>query len=79
MHTIIGTYEVKTHLSNLLAKVRNGSEFTITHYGTPVAKLVPISRDRGKIDKAISKLKEIRKGCRLNGLKIKDLLNEGRK
>ena len=37
----VGAYEAKTHLSELLRKVRAGSRFTITQRGEAVADLVP--------------------------------------
>lgn len=35
--------------------------------------------DNAKIKDAIARMDELRKGVRLDGLKIKDLINEGRK
>ena len=37
----IGTYETKTHLADVLRRVRQGQGFTITQRGEPVADLVP--------------------------------------
>jgi prevent-host-death family protein len=37
----IGSYETKTHLADLLRRVREGQGFTITQRGEPVADLVP--------------------------------------
>ena len=37
----IGTFEAKTHLSELLARVSKGESIRITRRGIPVAKLVP--------------------------------------
>ena len=37
----IGSYETKTHLADLLRRVRAGQGFTITQRGEPVADLVP--------------------------------------
>lgn len=39
----IGAFEAKTHLSDLLEKVRLGQTFCITRRGIPVAELRPIS------------------------------------
>lgn len=35
--------EAKTHLSRILEAVQQGEEITITRYGVPVARLVPIT------------------------------------
>ena len=37
----IGSYETKTHLADVLRRVRQGEGFTITQRGEPVADLVP--------------------------------------
>lgn len=37
----VGAYEAKTHLPDLLRRVRAGQRFTITQRGQPVADLVP--------------------------------------
>jgi Antitoxin Phd_YefM, type II toxin-antitoxin system len=36
----IGVYEAKTHLPNLLERVRKGERFVITRHGQPVAELI---------------------------------------
>jgi prevent-host-death family protein len=42
----VGTYEAKTRLSQLLARVAAGETVTITSRGKPVARLVPVEQDR---------------------------------
>jgi prevent-host-death family protein len=75
----IGTFEAKTHLTQLLDRVAAGEEITITRHGTPIARLVPVNpTSPRRIREAIAKLKEFSKGQTLGGLKIKDLINEGR-
>ena len=37
----IGSYETKTHLADVLRRVRQGEGFTITQRGEPVADLLP--------------------------------------
>jgi prevent-host-death family protein len=75
----IGTHEAKTHLSELLARVRQGEEFLITHRGEPVAKLVPaLQASKDQIRLVISEMKEIRERNRLGGLKIREMIEEGR-
>jgi prevent-host-death family protein len=77
----IGAYEAKTHFSALLEKVEAGEEFTITKHGNPVARLVPIKKalstaERSKIiDAWINRPDK----PTLGGLKIRDLINEGRR
>ena len=77
----IGAYEAKTHFSALLEKVEAGEEFTITRHGTPVAKLVPIKKELTPEErrKIIEAWKNRLDKPTLGGLKIRDLINEGRK
>ncbi len=76
----VGSYEAKTHLPRLLDEVAKGEEITITKHGVPVAVLVPPSEARRRsVDEVIEEIKEFRKGKTLGGLKIKDLVEEGRR
>jgi prevent-host-death family protein len=78
---VVGAYEAKTHFSELLERVASGEEITITRHGTPVARLVPAKRVSTPESrrKAIEQMRERSKGLSLGGLKIKDLINEGRR
>jgi prevent-host-death family protein len=73
-------FEAKNRLSELLAQVARGVEVTITKRGVPVAKLVPAAPtfDREKAQRAAAGLREASKGATLGGIKIKDLVDEGR-
>jgi len=42
MTATVGAFEAKTHLSELLARVEEGEQITITKHGRPVARLTPI-------------------------------------
>ena len=76
----VGSYEAKTHLPRLLDEVAGGEEITITKHGVPVAVLVPPPEKRRRSTReVIEELKEFRKGNTLGGLKIKDLIEEGRR
>ena len=76
----IGAFEAKNRLSELLQLVENGQEVTITRHGKAVARLVPADDvGRDKVKEALEWLKRTRKERRLDGLTIKELINEGRK
>ncbi|MCB1937105.1 MAG: type II toxin-antitoxin system Phd/YefM family antitoxin [Nitrosomonas sp.] len=76
----VGAFEAKTHLSSLLKRVAQGEEIVITRHGKPLARLVPIDvADRSQTDRVIAKLKELRKGCNLNGLSWQELRDQGRR
>jgi len=77
----VGAYEAKTHLSELLEKVEAGDEITITKHGAPVAKLVPVKKETSPEERAaaIKRIQTLANGLSLGGLKIKDLISEGRR
>jgi prevent-host-death family protein len=76
----IGAFEAKTKLGTLLDWVSNGEEVLITRRGVAVARLVPVGprSDQEKAQRAVEGLIEARRGVTLNGLNVKDLINEGR-
>jgi prevent-host-death family protein len=76
----IGSYEAKTHLSELLERVEAGQEITITKHGAPVAKLVPVKKGASREERiaAVERIQKLSAGLSLKGLKIKDLISEGR-
>ncbi len=78
---IVGAYEAKTHLSELLEKVEAGEEITITKHGAPVAKLVPVKKVASLEERsaAIMRIQKLAKGLSLGGLRVKDLIGEGRR
>ena len=67
----IGAFEAKTKLGQLLDRVEAGEEIVITRRGKVVARLVPPGE-------AARRIREMRKGVTLGGLRIKDLVSEGR-
>jgi len=81
-HSIVGAFDAKTHLSELLDRAEKGETITITRHGKPVARLVPADDEAGRARRraAIEKLKELRKGNTLGeDLTLKDLINDGRR
>lgn len=78
---VVGAYEAKTHFSELLEKVAQGEEITITRHGHPVAKLVPMTRESTPERRrwAIEGIKKFRERNLLGGLDIKELITEGRR
>jgi prevent-host-death family protein len=78
---LIAAYEAKTHFSDLLERVESGEELTITRHGTPVARLVPIRRKTTPEQRraAIEGMRQLAKGLNLRGLRVADLIREGRR
>jgi prevent-host-death family protein len=76
-----GAYDAKTHFSDLLNRVAKGETITITKHGVPVAKLVPIESEATKpnVKEVIEQLRKFREGHKLDGLSIRELIDEGRR
>jgi len=76
----IGAFEAKNKFGQLLDWVEAGDEVVITRRGKIVARLVPpaeaIDPEAGIA--AAARIRARRRGVTLGGLKIKDLINEGR-
>lgn len=76
----VGSYEAKTHLPRLLDEVEKGERITITKHGRPVAVLIPPGLGRvADADALVQRIRELRRGNRLNGLSIRELIDEGRR
>jgi prevent-host-death family protein len=81
--SLVGAYEAKTHLPQLLDRVEGGETITITRHGKPVARLVPAeSVKQTDVRAAVEEMKRFQKehGPTLGpGLTIRDLIQEGRR
>ena len=76
----IGAYEAKTHLPRLLDEVAKGERITITKHGQPVAVLVPPGAVRDlDVDAVMATMRAFRKAHALNGVTIRELIDEGRR
>jgi prevent-host-death family protein len=77
----VGAFEAKSRFGTLLDWVEQGEEVVITRRGRIVARLVPGSAgpDREAASEAVARIVARRAGVKLGGLKIKDLVNEGRR
>ena len=80
MHEV-GAFEAKNRLSELLRRAEAGEEIAITNRGRVVARLVPPAPalDREAARAAAARIRARRKGVRLGGLKLKELIVEGRR
>jgi prevent-host-death family protein len=75
----VGVYDAKTQLPRLLEQVERGETVTITRHGRPVAKLVPVGRSGRSVDETIAAIREARKSHRLDGVTVRELIDEGRR
>ena len=77
---MVGLFDAKTHLSALLKRVAQGEEYTITKHGTPVAFLGPAGNRPKKDPREVAdRIRALRKGARLKGLTVRQLIEEGRR
>jgi prevent-host-death family protein len=79
MHEV-GAFEAKNNLAALLDEVERGDEVLITRRGKPVARLVPATSgfDREKARRTAQELLQASQGVTLGGLRIEDLVADGR-
>jgi prevent-host-death family protein len=78
----VNSSAAKTHLLQLLESVSRGEKILITHGGKPAAMLVPPPEAEAKdVKKVIEEFKAYskRQGRTLDGLSIRDLIEEGRR
>ena len=77
----VGAFEAKNTLGHLLDLAEGGEEIVITRHGKEVARLVPPKSgfNRAEAREAGKRIREMSKGVTLGGLKIKDLISEGRR
>jgi prevent-host-death family protein len=76
----VGAYEAKTHLPRLLERVRKGERIIITRHGTAIAVLQPPEhREKGDPAEVIAEILKFREQQTLDGLTLRELIEEGRR
>ena len=76
----IGAFEAQTQLSHLLQRVQAGERFVITRHNRPVAELIPFHPHAAdKMREAIEGLKAFQDTHSLEGLSVRDMIEEGRR
>lgn len=76
----VGAYEAKTHLSQLLDRVSQGERIAILRHGVPVAVLHPTTFAQGApARETIAEIKRFRQGQRLDGLSVREMIEDGRR
>jgi prevent-host-death family protein len=77
----VGAFEAKTHLSELLERVRRGERITITRHGIPAAMLVPVAPEERKPLHAeiVEGMRRLRSRMKRGKVNVRELVNEGRR
>lgn len=78
----VAVFEAKSRLSEILAAVERGEEYTVTKHGKPIARIVP----SGQIDatamadarKLIARIKLTRKDSNLTDDELREAIEDGR-
>jgi prevent-host-death family protein len=77
---VLERYEADDSLNTVLQRVRTGQQVILTKHGVDVARVLPATpRDQGRVDAAVEGLRQFARSHSLGGLRIKDLVDEGRK
>jgi len=81
--TKIGSYEFKTHSSEILKLAESGETITITRHGKPIAQVIPFKENASTRRKAFEGLMELSKSFSASGRSIshdefKAWINSGR-
>lgn len=83
----IGSFEAKTHFSQLLSEVASSHEITITRHGKRIATLSPCEKtvdEVNLVEEAIRTIQRLSAEIKLNHpsqekLSIKEMIEEGRR
>ena len=79
MH-IIGAYEAKTHLPELLRRVEQGEKIMIARHGLPIAILSPVGTQAdADIQETISALKTLRSHHQRGDMTVTEMKNQDRR
>jgi prevent-host-death family protein len=75
----VGAYEAKTHLPRLLDRVFKGERIVITRHGTAIAVLQPLEHgEKADTAEVIAEILKFREQHALDGLTVRELIEEGR-
>jgi prevent-host-death family protein len=77
----VGAFEAKTHLSELLDRVKRGERITITRHGIPEAMLVPIGETGSGLThrEVVEGMRALRKRVKPDSMSVREMVREGRR
>lgn len=75
----IGSFDAKTHFSEIIQKVCQGEEYLITKNGKPVARILPPETSENRIKESVARILKRRGKYKSSQKEIKSLIAEGRK
>ena len=78
----VAVVEAKSRLSEILAAVEHGEEYTITKHGAPIARIIPAREvdpvSMAEAEELIARIKTSRKGSMLSEEEYREAVEEGR-
>ncbi|HEX4052625.1 MAG TPA: type II toxin-antitoxin system prevent-host-death family antitoxin [Tepidisphaeraceae bacterium] len=75
----IGSYELKTHLAQVLDDVEHGQSVIVTRHGKPIARILPSDRaQRQEASDAAEAIRNFPRSRLPEGVTIRGLIEEGR-
>ncbi len=78
---LVGAFEAKTHLSDLLDRVSRGEKITITRHGVPAAMLVPVEEAKAKLThkEIVEGMRKLRNRVKPGKMTVREMVEEGRR
>ena len=74
---IVGSFEAKTHLPEILKQVESGETVIVTRHGRPIAKISPLTKAPGSAGEVLRKMRELRLNIEADA--IREMRDEGRR
>jgi prevent-host-death family protein len=77
----VGAFEANNRLGQLVDLVEQREEVVITRHGKAVARLVPRKTGFSRVEarEAAQRIRKMSRGIKLGRLRLKDLIDEGRR
>jgi len=75
----VGSFEAKTHFSEIIRKANQGEEYLVTKKGKTMARILPPEGEKDKAAKSVEMILNIRKKYKMSHKEIKELVKEGRR
>jgi prevent-host-death family protein len=76
----IGSYELKTHLSEVLDAVEHGQSVLVTRHGKAIAQILPSDKaQRREANEAAEAIRNFPRGKLPKGITVRSLIEEGRR
>lgn len=78
---VVGSFEAKTHLAELLDRVGRGESITITRHGVPAAMLIPVGETKAKLshEEIMEGMRKLRARIKPGKMSVRKMVEEGRR